>query len=1002
MSRESLGLNSRPFRYDAIHPAANEIDINRCVLFIYDAEHYLNPDYGNSNIAIFSHKWQYSGTWHVVFLAASLLYVGLCFNDTYAFTINEGLCTLVLEIVCLLIFSIDTYLSYQSYGNKTTLWYAAFIGIGAIDCALRQYHIQSYMAVLRVVFLLVSADSVLYTLTSIFRSIPPVLVLLMLQFISVYFFACVTVVLFGKLDPNFQNFWNATMSMYSLSKLANNPKVWLPLYLQNKYYITLFLIFIVISVIFLPNLILTVVYNKYVEAMQMSIREREVFRLRSLLKAFRALDIRRSNHLQPEVVQRVLSHMRPQYGPDKILILYSCIDASLPSKEIDFEQFCRITKALNIRVCLWTGRKKRDVYGSGHGEEGTESEYDEDEDEERAIDPTSEGFDGALSEEDRDKFDRNEGVGSDGRVLALVGRRHLLSNSPNRTVRVISNARKTMCIIHSFTNVLFVGFICQETELFWDNTYFTNVIIVITLLTAFSTLGVIATIRGVGIKRFLKNYWDCMNLVACFFSVTGVLLAICMRYSPRYTYEVSDDKIRLCLVMALLGKCMDMLQVVRLVPPFKIIISSIAVIVPGLWPYLAALYSIIHVFAYWGMFAFGGTNPQAVHDPLLPLTVLNNFDSMQQTLLTLFIYFVNNGWDDASKVNANNTMQVMRLYFILFNIITSMFCLSSISAYFVMASSSVVARREAMQYHPKQRLPKQLLHSLAAKRAEGQLQKHDSYTLRNVVRGAVASIAQIASAETKDNRSELTPLKTPDASAGCHIPDEEEGETPTPGESQDTQLSYSLSYRHFDDSYLLKAASRIEEQDVKDLLGALSSLIRVSLLVKKGHHVVFCSSAVNSLCEAHHPAGRGAVIADVDHDLTLRIRRRKMHQHIPTAASFVGDPEPSTGCDGGGGDGGSSGVGVDASESSSSFHLGISMHSTGLVTNNKKIAGHRGKVSCRRVYRHEDKSRSLLEVLCVSLADDNEEPFNSDLSSVFTPSRLTIYTFRDLQAPPKV
>jgi hypothetical protein len=343
------------------------------------------------------------------------------------------------------------------------MWYAAFIGIGAIDCALRQYHIQSYMAVLRVVFLLVSADSVLYTLTSIFRSIPPVLVLLMLQFISVYFFACVTVVLFGKLDPNFQNFWNATMSMYSLSKLANNPKVWVPLYLQNKYYITLFLIFIVISVIFLPNLILTVVYNKYIEAMQMSIREREVFRLRSLLKVFRVLDIRRSNHLQPEVVQRVLSHMRPQYGPDKILILYSCIDTSLPSKDVDFEQFCRITKALNVRVCLWTGRKKRDVCGSGHGEEGTESEYDEGEEEEKekAIDPTSEGFDGALSEEDRDKFDRNEGVGSDGRVLALVGQRQLLSNSPNRTVRVISNARKTMCIIHSFTNVLFVGFICS-------------------------------------------------------------------------------------------------------------------------------------------------------------------------------------------------------------------------------------------------------------------------------------------------------------------------------------------------------------------------------------------------------------------------------------------------------------------------------------------------------------------------------------------------------------
>jgi hypothetical protein len=49
MSRESLG---RPFRYDAIHPAANEIDINRCVLFIYDAEHCLNPDYGNSNFPI--------------------------------------------------------------------------------------------------------------------------------------------------------------------------------------------------------------------------------------------------------------------------------------------------------------------------------------------------------------------------------------------------------------------------------------------------------------------------------------------------------------------------------------------------------------------------------------------------------------------------------------------------------------------------------------------------------------------------------------------------------------------------------------------------------------------------------------------------------------------------------------------------------------------------------------------------------------------------------------
>ena len=173
-----------------------------------------------------------------------------------------------------------------------------------------------------------------------------------------------------------------------------------------------------------------------------------------------------------------------------------------------------------------------------------------------------------------------------------------------------------------------------------------------------------------------------------FYWQTGVLLIL---YKGEFEH---NETFRVNLTIILLGRCMEMLQVIRLFDQFVVTVNSIVQALPGIISHLiTVMFSVMHVFACIGLCVFKCKNGPCIspstdfghgsgQDPLYSLL---NFDTYFSSMVTLFNMLIVNNWNVIAEGYSNTFGVGGFVFFASYYVAAVMFCLATVTAYFVFA-----------------------------------------------------------------------------------------------------------------------------------------------------------------------------------------------------------------------------------------------------------------------------------------------------------------------------
>jgi hypothetical protein len=185
---------------------------------------------------------------------------------------------------------------------------------------------------------------------------------IIMELLLILMFAVVACQKFQHYDK-FRNLGSAWLSLFQLSTTVVNPSLWMPMYNDAKHTALFFIFFIVTAVFYLHSLVLSVVFQTYVQAAA-DIHERNATdREDAVHLAFTALlqekkiyqypttkENRYENVVEVNLVRQTLQLVRPHYSTMKINALVEIVDPS-DQGYVDYPTFrTKIRQALNASI----------------------------------------------------------------------------------------------------------------------------------------------------------------------------------------------------------------------------------------------------------------------------------------------------------------------------------------------------------------------------------------------------------------------------------------------------------------------------------------------------------------------------------------------------------------------------------------------------------------------------------------------------------------------------
>ncbi|CAB9517978.1 Two pore calcium channel protein [Seminavis robusta] len=196
---------------------------------------------------------------------------------------------------------------------------------------------------------------------------------LFIELVLILSFAAVAVRLFGSDFESFRHLSVAWLSLFKLSTTVVNPSIWMPMYQSTRWSAIYFVLFIIVTLFYMHSLVLSVVFQTYIQAAS-EIHDRSVTdRENALQLAYTALtkqhqqDARkRKGALQKSqtedsqlsqqpgipmyLVREALESLRPHYSTPKINALVEMFDTANVS-DVDYSTFrTKIRQALSARI----------------------------------------------------------------------------------------------------------------------------------------------------------------------------------------------------------------------------------------------------------------------------------------------------------------------------------------------------------------------------------------------------------------------------------------------------------------------------------------------------------------------------------------------------------------------------------------------------------------------------------------------------------------------------
>eukprot|EP00117_Sycon_ciliatum_P028166 scpid48024/ scgid22700/ Two pore calcium channel protein 1; Voltage-dependent calcium channel protein TPC1 len=287
--------------------------------------------------------------------------------------------TMIMEIICLAfyVFRLLHYKRFcpaQYFWDKKTILVTVCMGLTLIDMIIFVILVNSGVdavratRLLRPVFLVNFSDSrqIRKAFRNIRRTIPGIVNVLVLLFLSIALFALMALKLFsgnGK-DQNgafitrkgrsyFDSFFEIYWRLYVLITTANSPDVMMPAYNFSRWYALFFILFLLICMYIFVSIVLAVVYQNYRKHLKNEVRKTARTRRQSLMEAWRIVkvtkDTGKGSILPLEHFRQIIMFHEQKRSLAQILLLFQVLDEK-SSGFIDKEEFMQLPELLNVGV----------------------------------------------------------------------------------------------------------------------------------------------------------------------------------------------------------------------------------------------------------------------------------------------------------------------------------------------------------------------------------------------------------------------------------------------------------------------------------------------------------------------------------------------------------------------------------------------------------------------------------------------------------------------------
>lgn len=184
---------------------------------------------------------------------------------------------------------------------------------------------------------------------------------------------------------------------------------------------------------------------------------------------------------------------------------------------------------------------------------------------------------------------------------------------------------------------------------------------IITLLGLLELIVRFNPLRNVTPITRLEGTFDGLALVAALVSIVGTLtqfsslsaIALFLMLGPLsgVVLFLTGQNNSEALEYILMGRALDMMRIMRFLKMFRDVVRRSADVIPALTGPVILVITALHLFTYTGMALWGGAVKVGEHEgEIEPLYDLNNFNSYEEGMVTMFQILVNNDWHAIAKV----------------------------------------------------------------------------------------------------------------------------------------------------------------------------------------------------------------------------------------------------------------------------------------------------------------------------------------------------------------
>lgn len=480
--------------------------------------------------------------------------------------------------------------------------------------------------------ILTQSDSSLVLLTSVFkpliifyvsyqarnafealtRIIRIVVRVIFMELLLILMFAAVAVRLFQHISPEFESLSGSWLSLFELSTTVVNPSLWMPMYEHSHSSAGFFILFVVVSTFYLHSLVLSVVFQTYIHAASELHERSAADREDAVHLAYLALV------MQQVQIDQQCQGQNGAIGGNKMNSLnhhqhHNVVEMPLVRQLLELMRPHYSPLKINALV---------DIVESSASKTNA------------SLCGLHDNTDGAT-----------EGVPTVDYPTFRTKIRQAL-NASIRTPRSATSIAMTiefLAIFVAIINFIYVILVSSKFTEAWFDAWQEVIGSIITVVAAFELLVRFNPCRVADFTPLtrLDTTFDGLALLGAIVSGVGIVLRL------NGTQFVGFGALDLILT----GRAIDMIRIMRFFRVFRDVVRRSADVLPALSGPAVLVVSALHLFVYAGMALWGGAvRVGQQSDKITPLYDLNNFNSYQEGMVTMFQVLVVNDWHEIARV----------------------------------------------------------------------------------------------------------------------------------------------------------------------------------------------------------------------------------------------------------------------------------------------------------------------------------------------------------------